>query len=87
MEQLWFYTTSVARYPAEIYRKLLGGAVWYVLVFVVPVLLVVNLPANVMVRTFSLGMAIYMTLAAVVLLVCSSVTMRFSLRWYRSASS
>ena len=43
MEQLWFYTTSVARYPAEIYRKFLGGVVWYALVFVLPVLLVVNL--------------------------------------------
>ncbi len=87
LEQLWFYTTSVARYPAEIYRKFLGGTVWFTLMFLVPVLLVVNLPANVVVRSYQPALAAYMSAAAVLGLLLSAVILRFSLHWYRSASS
>ena len=87
MEHLWFYTVSIARYPAEIYRKFAAGVFWAVFVFVLPVLIVANLPASVMVRTFDPRMVAYMIAAAVVLLAASSLVFRVALRWYRSASS
>ncbi len=87
VEHLWFYAVSLARYPAEIYRRFAGGVLWFTLVFIIPVLMVSNLPANVMVRTFEPLMVVYVLAASLVLLALSSVLFRFALRWYRSASS
>jgi len=87
VDHLWFYAVSLARYPAEIYRKFVGGALWFALVFVVPVLLVSNLPANVMMRTFEPLLVGYVVLSACVMLAASTVVMRLALRAYRSASS
>ncbi len=87
IEHLWFYTVSIARYPAEIYRNFAHGSLWFVLVFLVPILLVANLPANVVVRSFEPYMVGYAVAVAVVLLVLSTVVFRLALRWYRSASS
>lgn len=87
VDHLWFYAVSLARYPAEIYRPFAGGAFWFTLVFIVPVLLVSNLPANVMVRAFHPAMVGYMFVVGLVLLCVSRLVFRFALRWYRSASS
>jgi len=87
VNHLWFYAVSLARYPQDIYRRFAGGALWFTLVFVVPVLMVTNLPASVMVRTFSGVMVVYMVILSLVLLALSAVVSRIALRWYRSASS
>lgn len=87
VDHLWFYAVSLARYPAEIYRRFAGGTLWFVLVFIIPVLMVSNLPANVVMRTFEPFMVVYVLCAGVVLFGLSIVTFRFALRWYRSASS
>ncbi len=87
IDHLWFYATSLARYPAEIYRRFAGGFLYFALVFVVPLLMVANLPANVMVRAFDPYLAAYFVASALVLLGTSSVVFRFALKWYRSASS
>lgn len=87
VDHLWFYMVSLARYPAEIYRRFAGGALWFTLVFVIPLLMVSNLPANVMVRSFHPVMVGYLLASAVVLLVLSGVVLRIALRGYRSASS
>lgn len=87
VDMLWFYAVSLARYPAEIYRRFAGGVLWFALVFVVPVLMVANLPANVMIRTFEPFMVGYVLASGLVLLVVSAIVFRFALRWYRSASS
>ena len=89
LEQLWFYTVSFARYPAEIYKNFAGGVLWFALVFVIPILLVANLPASVVIRaTFDdYFLVAYLVVAAVVLLIVSSLVFRLALRWYRSASS
>lgn len=84
---LWFYITSCAKYPAEIYRPLARGTLWFALTFILPVLIVANLPANLMVRVFDRWMAPYAIGSALVLLVGSQVFFRWALRWYRSASS
>lgn len=87
VDHLWFYAVSLARYPAEIYQRFAGGVLWFALVFVIPILMVSNLPANVMVRTFSAGMVGYVMLVAILLVGLSSVVSRLALRKYRSASS
>lgn len=87
LEQLWFYTVSLARYPAEIYQNFAGGALHFALVFVLPVLLVSNLPANVVMRAFDRNLVIYFAFLSLVLLGLSSVVFKLALRWYRSASS
>lgn len=87
IEGLWFYTVSLARYPAEIYKEFAGGLVWFVFVYIIPVLVVSNLPANVMIRSFEPFMVGYVFGACLVLLAISSIVLRFALRWYRSASS
>jgi len=87
VDHLWFYAVSLARYPADIYRRFAGGYLFFALVYVVPVLMVSNLPANVMVRTFEPAMVAYIILIAFVLLGASTGVFRFALRHYRSASS
>lgn len=85
----WFYLTSCAKYPAEIYQPLVRGTLWFALTFIMPVLIVANLPANALVRRgqFHPWLVIYALVAAVVLLVASTLVFRAALRWYRSASS
>jgi len=87
LDHLWFYMVSLARYPAEIYRNFAGGTLWFALVFVVPILMVSNLPANVVVRTFEPYMVAYVLVSGFILLAISTVVFRVALRWYRSASS
>jgi len=87
VDHLWFYAVSLARYPAEIYRGFAGGALWFTLVFVVPVLLISNLPANVMVRTFEPFMVAYFVVISLLLFGLSRIVLNVALRWYRSASS
>jgi len=87
IDHLWFYAVNLARYPAEIYRRFAGGTLWFALVFVVPVLMVSNLPANVMVRTFDPYMVGHVLVVGLVLLFLSGGVLRLALRWYRSASS
>lgn len=87
LEHLWFYTVSLSRYPSEIYRRFLGGALFFTLVFVIPVLLVANVPARAVVRALQPGWSAYMLALAVVLVLFSRVALTTALRWYRSASS
>ena len=87
IDHLWFYMVSLARYPADIYRHFAGGTFWFALVFVIPLLMVSNLPANVMVRTFEPLMVVHLFASGLVLLALSTVVLKFALRWYRSASS
>ena len=44
----WFYITNFARYPMEIYNRGWGVPLWGFFTFVVPVLIVVNVPARVL---------------------------------------
>ena len=87
IDHLWFYAMSLARYPADIYKPFVGGILFFVLVFVVPILMVSNLPATVMVRSFSPWMVGYVVLLSLILLAVSSVVFRYAIRAYRSASS
>ncbi len=86
--EMWWLFSSLARYPKEIFR----GPMWaeplgLFFTFVVPILLVSNVPANVMVRALD-GRMVGFTIAATVFSLWAS--RRFfhrALRSYRSASS
>ena len=86
--ELWWLFTSLMRYPREIYVGPLAYPLGWFFTFVVPILLVVNLPAHTMVKLIADPLWIAFTLAAaVVLLVASRTFFRQALRRYRSASS
>ena len=55
--------------------------------FIFPVLMVSNLPANVMMRTFEPWMVFYVMTVGALMLVASHFVCNLALRWYRSASS
>lgn len=89
----WFYITNFSRYPMEIYKVGWGMALWVFFTFLVPVLLVVNIPARIMARPLSTmnsqmwqlaGFAILATLAC--LFISRRIFVR-ALKSYRSASS
>jgi ABC-2 type transport system permease protein len=89
----WFYITNFARYPMEIYNRGLGVPLWGFFTFVVPVLLVVNVPARVLAQPLrpeaSLGwpLALFTLLATVLSVVGSRWVFQRALGSYRSASS
>jgi ABC-2 type transport system permease protein len=89
----WFYITNFARYPMEIYSGRFGTPLRRVFTFLIPVLVVVNVPARMLVPPlaprsaadwFLPGFAILATIAS--LAACRWVFQR-ALASYRSASS
>lgn len=89
----WFYIANFSRYPMEIYRGALGTPLRLFFTFVVPVLVVVNVPARLLVRPLDPQrwedwlLPAYAVLAAIMSLLVSRWVFRAALRSYRSASS
>jgi ABC-2 type transport system permease protein len=86
----WFYMTNFSRYPAEIYSGPWGGPIRAVFTFVVPILLVVTVPARVIAQPFTRHAwwaVAGMVAAAAAALVVSRIIFQRSLAKYRSASS
>ncbi|MFM7040843.1 MAG: ABC-2 family transporter protein, partial [Planctomycetaceae bacterium] len=86
----WFYLSNFSRYPAEIYAGPWGGPLRAVCTFVIPILLVVNVPARVLARPLA-GEAWWAVgttlLAACASLAVSRAVFQAALARYRSASS
>lgn len=89
----WFYITNFSRYPMEIYQRNWGWILWSLFTFVVPVLVVVNVPARLLAQPLNprhnwewwlTGFALVAT--AFSLLVSRKVFQK-ALLSYRSASS
>lgn len=89
----WFYITNFSRYPMEIYSGRYGTPLRWFFSFIIPVLIVVNVPARLLVRSlqprtlwewFLPGFAL---LATVVSLAASRWVFTRALASYRSASS
>lgn len=89
----WFYITNFSRYPMEIYGGRYGEPLRWFFTFIIPVLIVVNVPARVMIRPlvpaddktwFLCGFGLVATLAS---LLASRWLFVKSLGSYRSASS
>jgi ABC-2 type transport system permease protein len=76
--ELWWLVTSLMRYPKEMS--------WF-FTFIVPILIIVNVPARGMVKVFEPGLVVFTFAATIVLLWGSRTFFRYALQKYRSASS
>jgi ABC-2 type transport system permease protein len=85
--ELWWLFTSLARYPKEIFRGKWASPLGWFFTFIIPVLLVVNMPARTMVKAINPWLLAFMAVAAVVMLVVSRRVFQLALKRYRSASS
>jgi ABC-2 type transport system permease protein len=84
--EIWWLFTSLMRYPKEIFRGWAFPIGW-IFTFIIPVLIAVNFPAEMMVKTLHPGFVAVTTATAVVLLWLSRRVFRSALKRYRSASS
>jgi ABC-2 type transport system permease protein len=85
--ELWWLFTSLVRYPKEIYQGKWASPMGWFFTFVVPILLVVNVPARTMVKSLDPAFLAFMAGTALVLLLVSRRLFQYALRRYRSASS
>jgi ABC-2 type transport system permease protein len=89
----WFYITNFSRYPMEIYRGAYGTPLRMFFTFIIPVLVVVNIPARFLVRPLvpetpmDLLLPVFALLATIASLAGSRWVFNRSLLSYRSASS
>jgi len=89
----WFYITSIARYPMEIYNRGWGVPILGFFTFVVPVLVVINVPARLLAQplkpraSWEWPLAAFAVVATIVSLAVSRWIFRRALLSYRSASS
>ena len=93
---IWFYLTNFYRYPMEIYQRgMIGWGLWGFFTFIIPVLVVANVPARTLAQPLRaegggwweywlIGLLLVM---AVVSLLVSRRVFRWALSSYRSASS
>ena len=93
--ELWWLFSSLMRYPREVFTRTWAMPIGWFFTFIIPVMVVANVPARVMVKKildpssaeFDPWLILFTVAATVVLLVVSRKFFRFSLRRYRSASS
>lgn len=86
----WFYITNFSRYPMEIYKGKWGTPLKDVFTFVIPILVVINVPARIMAKPLSgerWQLASFAVLATVLSLAGSRWVFQKALSSYRSASS
>lgn len=86
----WFYITNFSRYPMEIYHGPWGTPLRQIFTFVIPILIVINVPARILAKPLStaqIPMALFAVLATVISLVGSRWVFKRALWSYRSASS
>ncbi len=86
----WFYITNFSRYPMEIYQGPIGTPLRQGFTFIVPVLVVVNVPARLLARPLddeTWPLAGFGLLAAVASLAASRWVFKRAVLSYRSASS
>jgi ABC-2 type transport system permease protein len=85
--EMWWLFASLARYPKDIFKGTWAAPVGTFFTFFLPILLVVNVPAEAMFRMLQPGAVAYTLVATVVLFWVSRRFFRHALRSYRSASS
>jgi len=90
----WFYITNFSRYPMEIYDGPYGRPLRLAFTFVIPVLVVVNVPAQILAQPIvsaeaavRLPLAVFTLFATVFSLLASRWLFQKALEQYRSASS
>jgi ABC-2 type transport system permease protein len=85
--EMWWLFTSMMRYPREIFSGRWAYPMGLFFTFIVPILVVVSVPAGSMVRIFEPWMVAFTVLVTIVLLWSSRKFFRHALTRYRSASS
>ena len=84
----WFYITNFSRYPMEIYRGTWGDPLRWTFTFVIPVLIVVNVPARLLVKPLEARtLAVLAVVYTAGCLAASRWVFNRALLSYRSASS
>lgn len=86
----WFYITNFSRYPMEIYNGPVGDWLRLVFTFVLPILVVVNVPARMLAKPLRpeyAYLALFAAAATVASLWASRWVFKRALASYRSASS
>jgi ABC-2 type transport system permease protein len=85
--EMWWLFSSLARYPKEIFLGTWAEPLGLIFTFVLPILLVINVPANAMVRVLDPRMVGFTILATAGSFWASRRFFQHALRSYRSASS
>jgi ABC-2 type transport system permease protein len=85
--ELWWLFTTLMRYPRDIYVGKFASPMGWFFSFVVPVLLVVYVPAKTLLKAIEPGFVAITVVATVLLLWISRWFFRRALQSYRSASS
>ncbi|HEY2413720.1 MAG TPA: ABC-2 family transporter protein [Pirellulaceae bacterium] len=89
----WFYITNFSRYPMEIYSGAYGTPLRLACTFIVPVLIVVNVPAQIIARPIDPNgnsvwpLAAFALFATAASLIAARLVFVSALKSYRSASS
>ena len=89
----WFYITNFSRYPMEIYNRGWGVPLYGLFTFILPVLVVVNVPARLLAKPIDprtpgeWALVAWAAVATVLSVAASRWVFRLALRSYRSASS
>ena len=87
----WFYITNFSRYPMEIYRgSVLGDGLRLTFTYLLPILVVINVPARVLAKPLTseyAALAAFALVATVGALLASRWVFTRALESYRSASS
>jgi ABC-2 type transport system permease protein len=89
----WFYITNFSRYPMEIYDGRFGTPLRHIFTFMIPILVVINVPATIMAKPLTaqtpdrMALAAFALVATVACLVGSRWIFQRALLSYRSASS
>jgi ABC-2 type transport system permease protein len=88
----WFYITNFSRYPREIYSGRWGYPLQWVFTFLIPVLIVVNVPARIVALPLRAArentwLALFALVATAASFVASRLIFQKALQSYRSASS
>ena len=85
--EMWWLFSSLARYPREIFGGTWAAPLGFFFTFFMPILLVVNVPADAMVRIIDPKTVAYTLASTAILFWLSRRFFRHALRSYRSASS
>jgi ABC-2 type transport system permease protein len=85
--ELWWLFSSLIRYPREIFKGTWAWPIGFVFTFALPVMLVISVPAEVMVKSVEPWFVAMNAASAIAMLIVSRWFFRRALRRYRSASS
>lgn len=86
----WFYITNFSRYPMEIYEGSFGSPLRFVFTYLIPILVVINVPAATLAKPLSATnwpLAAFAVFATAASLAVSRWIFQRALMSYRSASS